>query len=196
MADPLSEAVEWYLSSRPSEAGAACSTRDLFQARLDTKYREIMVQGLLGENDAALLTAVLGEIGNNCFDHNLGRWRDMPGCFFGCYPERSTILAIIADRGQGILNSLKQVRPGLATETEALKTAFEVRISGRSPERRGNGLKFVRSVINGFPNRGLIFFSGNERIRFGHLSLEKTLAAGRINNAGTGTLALIGWRAP
>jgi hypothetical protein len=39
------------------------------------------------------------------------------------------------------------VRPELSSDAEALRIAFTERISGRAPEQRGNGLKFVRSVL-------------------------------------------------
>ena len=54
---------------------------------------------------------------------------------------------VLADRGQGILTTLKRVRPELVDSSEAIKMAFTETISGRYPETRGNGLKFVRSII-------------------------------------------------
>jgi hypothetical protein len=54
---------------------------------------------------------------------------------------------VLADRGQGILTTLKRVKPQLRTASEALNVAFTETLSGRRPEARGNGLKFVRSVI-------------------------------------------------
>ena len=92
-----------------------------------------------------MITAVAGEIGNNSFDHNLGNWPDIPGVFFS-YAIRNRKVAL-ADRGQGVLTTLKRVRPQLASSSEAIKVAFTETISGRYPEARGNGLKFVRSII-------------------------------------------------
>ena len=54
---------------------------------------------------------------------------------------------VLADRGQGILTTLKRVRPELINSSEAMRLAFTETISGRYPETRGNGLKFVRSII-------------------------------------------------
>lgn len=48
---------------------------------------------------------------------------------------------------KGIRTTLSRVRPDLTSDDAALKTAFTERISGRAPERRGNGLKFVRRVL-------------------------------------------------
>ena len=53
----------------------------------------------------------------------------------------------MADRGQGILATLKKVRPELRNHQDALTMAFTEMVSGRAPEYRGNGLKFVRDVV-------------------------------------------------
>jgi len=58
---------------------------------------------------------------------------------------------VLADRGLGILTTLKRVRPHLENAGEALQVAFTETISGRYPETRGNGLKFVRSIIVKYP---------------------------------------------
>ena len=69
---------------------------------------------------------------------------------------------VLADRGQGILTTLKRVRPELINSSEAMRLAFTETISGRYPETRGNGLKFVRSIIgNPF---SLTFQTGNARL--------------------------------
>ena len=94
----------------------------------------------------SLIVLVAGEIGNNSFDHNLGNWPDARGIFFGYDLKRRNI--VLADRGIGILASLKRIRPSLTTHKEALKVAFTERITGRAPESRGNGLKLVRKVIS------------------------------------------------
>lgn len=67
---------------------------------------------------------------------------------------------VLADRGQGILTTLKRVRPNLTMADEALKVAFTETVSGRFPETRGNGLKFVRSIIVNNPFT-LYFQTGN-----------------------------------
>lgn len=95
--------------------------------------------------DNSLIVAVAGEIGNNSFDHNLGNWPDVSGIFFGYDLNKRQIA--LADRGQGILKTLSRVRPELKNDEEALRVAFTEIVSGRAPEERGNGLKFVRSVI-------------------------------------------------
>jgi hypothetical protein len=84
-------------------------------------------------------------MGNNSFDHNLGQWQDIRGIFFAYDQQKRTI--VLADRGQGILKTLRRVRPQIKDDQEALKIAFTEVLSGRAPESRGNGLKFVRKII-------------------------------------------------
>ena len=104
-----------------------------------------------------LVVAVAGEIGNNSFDHNLGNWPDVSGVFFGYDIQKRVV--VLADRGRGILATLKRVRPKLDTDEAALRTAFTEIVSGRAPESRGNGLKFVRKVVAENPI-GLLFQTG------------------------------------
>lgn len=125
-----------------------CRTRDVFQARLE-KLQSILSRAFPLNDIVSLAVAVAGEIGNNSFDHNLGNWPDMIGIFF--YYDEKNHTIILADRGQGVLATLKRVRPELQSASEALKMAFTETISGRHPETRGNGLKFVRSVIMSNP---------------------------------------------
>lgn len=136
-----------------------CETRDVFQSRLEVILPQLLK--IISEDKAYFLYAITGEIGNNSFDHNIGKWKDMPGIFFA-YDLENKIIAL-ADRGQGVLATLKQVKPDLNNDVEALKMAFTKRISGRSPENRGNGLKFVNNTISQ-NNFHLNFFSGNGEI--------------------------------
>jgi len=71
---------------------------------------------------------------------------------------------VLADRGVGILATLKRVRPELKTDKEALKVAFTEIVSGRAPENRGNGLKFVRQVIIENPIK-VLFKTGNVELQ-------------------------------
>lgn len=144
----LKKAFEWV--DHPSGEGILsseerCPTRDVFSARLGKAHSN------------PLFLAILGEIGNNAFDHNLGNWRNVPGIYFTVDAENG--MAVIADRGQGVRKTLSRVVPDLANDKDALKVAFTKVISGRSPERRGNGLKFVREVVQG-QKWSLEFYSG------------------------------------
>ena len=81
------------------------------------------------------------------------------GLFFSYKWTGGELKIALADRGQGLLATLKRVKPELKNDREALFTAFNERISGRAPEPRGNGLKFVKENIK---NRKmhLLFISG------------------------------------
>lgn len=128
-------------SSLPSDH--YCETQDTFRARLDRMASAMHSTPTLTEL-APLLTAVTGEIGNNSFDHNIGSWPDAPGIFYAFDNDKRVI--VLADRGQGIKSTLLRVRPLIKDDIMALRIAFTERISGRAPEQRGNGLKFVRDV--------------------------------------------------
>lgn len=134
---------EWY-----------CPTRDTFQVRLETSLSHLEKQ--VG-TDAYLLSAVVGEIGNNSFDHNLGNWPDISGVFFGTDSVHRVI--VLADRGRGIRYTISRVMKDVKNDAEALIVAFTQIISGRSPERRGNGLKFVAKVVKD-QSWSLTFISG------------------------------------
>ncbi|MBI2023540.1 MerR family DNA-binding transcriptional regulator [Candidatus Giovannonibacteria bacterium] len=153
-------AKDWVLKSIEIPATFYCSNSAEFQTRL------IRMQSILeGKKELApiftLVVAVAGEIGNNSFDHNLGNWPDTPGIFFAYDAQKKKI--ILADRGLGIFTTLKRVKPGLNSDEEALKVAFTEIISGRSPENRGNGLKFVSKIAAENPI-GLLFQTGNAEL--------------------------------
>ncbi len=120
-----------------------CPTRDVFQARLEKL--QYSLKNIVPDSARYLLSAIAGEIGNNSFDHNLGNWPDITGIYFSYDISNRNI--VLADRGQGILKTLRRARPQLTSASEALKVAFTETISGRLPEARGNGLKFVRKVV-------------------------------------------------
>ena len=62
------------------------------------------------------------------------------------------------------MKTLKKVKPELNNHLGALKTAFTEIISGRSPESRGNGLKYVREVITN-NDIDLFFQTGNAKLK-------------------------------
>jgi hypothetical protein len=170
--DAIQQILKAYLwatdaSGRLDEKSPIAGTRDIFRARLDRLYREIM-KANSSESDGALLTAVVGEIGNNWW-------------------------ILLADRGQGILSSLGRVDPSIQTDQAALEAAFSRILSGRYPEKRGNGLKFVKQIINGDSKRGLLFLSGKGRMILGSLGplAESTLRASPLGKIVPGTWALI-----
>ena len=72
--------------------------------------------------------------------------------------------------------------------------AFERMISGRYPERRGNGLKFVRDVINSHSDRGLVSVSGRGMLAFGGLGPALLGITRWPAEQDYGMLTVVGWR--
>ncbi|MFH1643031.1 MAG: MerR family transcriptional regulator, partial [Patescibacteria group bacterium] len=137
-----------------------CSDSFVFQSRLLRLERDLRENNRTSDFISILLS-VVGQIGNNSFDHNLGNWQDIAGIFFSYDLKRRNI--VLADRGQGILKTLRKAKPSLRNHEQALKTAFTEIISGRAPEHRGNGLKFVkRSIANS--KMKLFFQTGDAKI--------------------------------
>ena len=139
-----------------------CKTSSIFQARLTRMYSDLVNSGNVSENTVALIVAVVGEVGQNAFDHNIGNWPDVAGLFFTYDVERREV--VLVDRGQGVLKTLKRTLNELETDIEALRVAFTDVVSGRSPENRGNGLKFVRKQVKE-KFESLIFQSGETEVK-------------------------------
>ncbi len=174
-------AQDWATSaqSEPPPMAQYCPNSGTFQTRLN-RFQTALQQTPGISQDFPLWVAIAGEIGNNSFDHNLGNWPDVPGIFFAFDLNKKYI--VLADRGQGILATLKRVRQNLTNDSEALQTAFTEVVTGRAPENRGNGLKFVRSVVNHNPIK-LSFQSGNAIVHLaqGNRSLEILTSSHPIN---------------
>lgn len=171
------QALEWVTAGAEQatrlNSDFYCKTQDQFQTRLNTMRQLCLQQKITEENTIYLVTAIAGEIGNNSFDHNLGNWPDVPGIFFG-YDFSTQKIVVLADRGQGIFATLKNVKPELQTDEQALETAFKEKISGRAPENRGNGLKFVRQNVQE-QNMHLTFYSGTAKAELNEkMIIEKT----------------------
>lgn len=181
----LKLAHEWAVFGKPISQDFYCSNSAVFQARL-LNMQSLLQNSKKTERIFSLIVAVAGEIGNNSYDHNLGNWPDVPGAFFGYDIHKGII--VLADRGLGILKTLKRVKPELKNHEDALRVAFTEMISGRAPEDRGNGLKFVRKVVEDNPI-GVFFQSGDA-----HLNLERNSAILNIEKSETniqGCLAVI-----
>jgi len=155
--DPVAIARQWVFNTtpKPPQTNFHCGTRDVFQARLESFQHKLTKSTNI--QTSSLITAIAGEIGNNSFDHNLGNWPDILGIFFSFTPTKKIVLA---DRGQGILTTLKRVDSTLETHAQALTAAFTKRISARPLEARGNGLKFVKAIVTSHPFK-LSFQTGN-----------------------------------
>ncbi len=122
-----------------------CERQDRFLSRLSKMANEIEIDPHISKKLASLLTLVAGEVGDNSFAHNIGNWPDTPGIFYA-YDFQKRII-VVADRGRGVITTLRNVRPSIANDLEALTVAFHEVLSGRNPEKRGNGLKVVRDTV-------------------------------------------------
>ncbi|MFA5013240.1 MAG: helix-turn-helix domain-containing protein [Candidatus Paceibacterota bacterium] len=178
-------AMDWASLNKEFPEQFYCQNSGVFQARV-TKMGGLMMENKEAKGLFSLLTSIAGEIGNNSYDHNLGQWPDTPGIFFGYDLNKKQI--VLADRGLGILQTLKRVKPELKNHEQALKVAFTEIISGRKPEARGNGLKYVRSVIAKNPIN-LIFQTGDAKLILngGSANLDIKKVKGNIR----GCIALI-----
>ncbi len=159
--DLMKFATEWIENGIEFPGTFYCATSSIFNARL-TKMEYALMQKPGFEKLYSLITLIAGEIGDNSFAHNLGKWPDTAGIFFGYNLSKGIV--VLADRGLGILETLRQVRPELPNHVAAVEVAFTEFISGRSPEKRGNGLKTVRKVVMEQPI-DLFFTSGDAEVR-------------------------------
>lgn len=155
-------AYEWIIAETDKVDAASyyCQNRDIFQAKADKMLNELLEAKSINEGNIYIISAMVNEIGNNSFDHNLGKWPDITGVFFGYEAESDKLKIVLADKGQGVLKTLRQIKPELKNDAEALKVAFTEKISGRAPENRGNGLKFVKENVKN-KKMHLTFISGN-----------------------------------
>jgi hypothetical protein len=180
-------AYDW-ITAKPAnvdvESEFYCETRDIFQARLDRLVIMLLRDEKL-KSSISIVSAIAGEIGNNSFDHNLGNWPDVMGIFFGYEIKENKFIIAIADRGRGILKTLQRVKSKLKNDSEALQTAFTERISGRAPEKRGNGLKFVKENIK-TKRMHLTFISGDAQA-----DLNDKMEIKKIDKKINGCLAVI-----
>lgn len=121
-----------------------CLTIEKFKTRLERMALEMNRAETL-KNVGPLASTAAGEIGNNSFDHNLGNWPDVMGIFFA-YDLWKRIV-VLADRGRGVRMTLLEIRPNIKDDKEAVLVAFTQVLSGRAPEHRGNGLKYVKDAV-------------------------------------------------
>lgn len=164
---------------------AVFENRNVFQDELMRFTKYLSEQKIIPEDKVWIVSAIIGEIGNNSFDHNLGNWPKERGIVFGYGEDSNCLNIVIADSGLGILKTLQRVKPELKNDKDALKIAFTKIVSGRAPEARGNGLKFVReNVIDNGMN--LIFISGGSMV-----VLDGDLKIDNIENDYQGCLAIL-----
>jgi len=164
-----------------------CSTRDQFDGRLG-RFVSMFQHFGMNENEAKRATSLIGELGNNTFDHNLGNWpTDVSGCIIAAqnYPNLKRIQVAVGDPGVGFLGSLKAAFPELSSDIEAIKKGLGGN-TGRIGEVRGNGLRIIQSwTIDNFSGM-LAILSGE-----GFVQVEKDRMMEKKANKVLGTVAQI-----
>ncbi len=178
-------AEAWAISGVEFSKDYYCQDSATFLPRI-AKMTGLMLQNKDAKSLFSQLGSITGEIGNNSYDHNLGQWPDTPGIFFGYDLNKKQV--VLADRGVGILETLKRVRPELQNHENALEVAFTEIVSGRKPESRGNGLKYVRKIISENPIN-LIFQTGDAKLTLNANSPDLNIA--NVEQSIRGCLALI-----
>ncbi len=130
-----------------------CQFRDDFGARLSSRIRMMFRNFGMNADDESRATALVGELGNNVFDHNEGAWpTNVRGAIIlGQHnPKKKQIEVVVADPGIGFRGSLKVLDPSLTSDIEAIKLGLSG-VTGRVDERRGNGLRVIQDwTINKF----------------------------------------------
>jgi len=187
MNDLLQIAKDWVLNATDLPENFYCQNSAIFQSRL-AKMENLMLQNKISEDFASRVVSIIGEIGNNSFDHNLAQWPDIPGILFAYDLNKKQI--ILADRGLGIFKTLKRVKPEIENDEQALMVAFTEIISGRAPEERGNGLKYVKFIIS--KNQINLFFQTGEAILILNANSSK-LEISKAKDNFHGCLAVIKW---
>ena len=129
-----------------------CVFRDELNARLGKINRMFSSFGLK-EAEASMATSLVGELGNNVFDHNDGQWpTSVRGAIILAQmnPLKGRIEVIVADPGIGFRRSLAALDPSVTNDAEAIKLGLSG-VTGRIGERRGQGLRIVQDwTINNF----------------------------------------------
>lgn len=184
-------ALGWFKSSKAKKTPSVCETRDVFSARL-SHFIPLQKIGFPKE-DLPLVISTTGEIGNNSFDHNMGQWKDLPGCWFEIQTTRNRLWVLIADRGQGIYRSISRVVSDTLDEENAVKMVFDEQISGRAPEKRGNGLKYVKSIILDGQGRGIACYSGKGSAYYGDFGKNCLNVLKSVPDQNFGTITLMVW---
>lgn len=132
--------------------------QDEFNAKLGNFLRMFTSFGLDTSN-VFRATALVGELGNNVFDHNSGNWpTDIGGCIIACqnYPKRKSIEIAVGDPGIGFKRSLKTAFPDLPDDIAAIRKGL-AGFTGRVGEDRGNGLKLIQKwTLNNFSGNVII----------------------------------------
>ena len=149
----------------------------------------------LPKSELGDLLAVIAHLAGNSFDHNAGAWHGAPGCWIEAQRAGKRLWLCVADRGQGVLRSLRRAHPEIKDEQDALVAAFDRPISGSG--RPGNGLKKVRWIV-GNGERGIACRSGRGVVEglvdYGSLGPACRAELARLRASSFGTFTLVAWK--
>src|SRR5690606_26355705 len=121
---------QWFCAEKINQTPASlCENRDRFHTRLMDMRAALISRYAYPQDACYLLTAVIGELGNNCFDHNVTHWKDEIGANFGWFPAKDSVWIAVSDRGRGLLSSLRNAVKDLKNSQEAIDLAFHYRIT-------------------------------------------------------------------
>lgn len=181
---------KWVKPGRPLALrkleGFYYSDEGLLNGEVTIGIRE-RLNGLMSDDYVSVIISAAMELVNNAFYHNQGQWPDIEGVFY--FFDRTGQRIIIADRGVGLLQNLKQVRRDIQTHKEVLKIAFTEQISSRPLEgHRGYGLKHARECVVRELRR-LVFQTGNARLEV--RAKDENLHIDEVSNPIQGCLAII-----
>jgi len=143
-----------------------CVFRDELDARLN-KIQRIFAHFGLNEVERSMATSLVGELGNNVFDHNDGQWpTSVRGAIILAQmnPQKRRVEVVVADPGIGFSGSLKALNPNIASDVDAIKLGL-TGVTGRVGESRGQGLQIVQ-------NWTIEKFAGTVRIHSGRGLVE------------------------
>ncbi len=124
-----------------------CNFRDALEARLGSKIRRMFSHFGLNEDEEPMATSLVGELGNNVFDHNDGQWpTSVRGAIILAQmnPQKRSAEVVVADPGIGFSGSLKALNPNIESDVDAIKLGL-TGVTGRVGEPRGQGLQIVKN---------------------------------------------------
>lgn len=152
-----------------------CVASDAFSARLGRFERMFHSFGL-DDDLVKRATVLIGELGNNAFDHNLGNWpTNVSGVFIAAqnYSKLRRVEVAVGDPGVGFRVSLHNAFPDISNDVEAIKKGL-AGFTGRVGEKRGNGLKVIQHwTVDNFSGT-LTIRSGNGLVRVSRAGIEST----------------------
>lgn len=134
--------------------------KEQFYSDYDKIFAMLKDIGLTDET-TSLVASSLGEVVDNAFLHNLGKWSlDVNGrsiLLAQNFSQKRELCFSYCDFGVGFLATLSANYPELNNNFEAIKLAFEKNVTARSPQRGGNGLNYLQqNVFNGFKGELLL----------------------------------------